>query len=94
MDDLEEAVREAERRAAIQRDFTPEECPPEERPAIYILEGCYCAGQGSGERRYHVHTFTEAAYLAWCARWGEAWPRLSAVRRIAVQAITADPPST
>ena len=62
---IEEAREEAERRAAIQRQFIDMGGRGAALASMYILERCYCLGQGGVAQQFHVHSFTPDALAAW-----------------------------
>lgn len=65
MQDIETARQEAKRRVYIQRSLNPRLPVDIPRPNVYILEGCYCLGQGGVEQRFHVHLFSQEFFPEW-----------------------------
>ena len=68
---LEEGRLEAYRRAVIQRRFADLGAVGAFDASVYVLENCFCVGQGGYEQQFHVHVFTPDGFEGWCKEYRE-----------------------
>lgn len=65
MQEIKMAQQELQRRICIQRTLHPKSLMGNQRLSAYIVEGCYCLGQGGVAQRYHVHLFLQKRFHEW-----------------------------